>query len=1454
MKTLLLFFAIATPALAQTSPEVTQSEAAALRECGSDPAKDPIIYVEAGPRRSFREWIADAGRDGKTQVATCLADKLLSLVEAEGDGQLARLTLLSLMHENLREAGNLEYANRFLAEYFEFVDTSNDYNRLSVAHAEILTELGKTDAARARLEPLMQLRFPGVSEKRLFLALARLAAAEGNDAVAAREYTRVFELEKESVSGSAGYLLIGWLDLADTIARHGDEQYALSAYKWIATVSSFMGPGGNENREDRPNFAGRLAMDRMAKIYAKRGDRERARYFAIPALIDAAYNPKEPRKVQKARELAYEMEQLGADLFSPDAIEYKWAWQLRLAFFVYDGGFQPPATWLKCGAYPLGDPEPEPEAQAASSGRINPTVPQPAYQYSVRAPAAPLPPPYQTPLDEQIDTNRLPFNDDIIPQNDRDGRLLLPYREILAYSNVCLSEGLEAIAYTILDDHVSAMSQAGYGGLMFKEMADLRATLATQSDDFEFAEREYLAVIDDLLSRPEGFEFKDLHSPFFSLVSVYERYGRWDRAEALALRMMNIPIGGTGNTQRVGLRGLEMWFAPNFHMLLIDIYLKQGKADQARGIIAANYPDERPIDLSALSDEAFAQLEGFETEKSYKTWLSGQAFLAETDYVGGNLVGAIRRAQAALNYSEFQGNHISTRSDPHFYLMPWEEEADVRETLGRLYLADRRYDDAVDLARQSAIRRIFRQIERENAEEAGEVYRSLGYFAEALAGSGDYGAAGVVVRFADAIFDVRDTQRGAARKRGESELAAAGTAFLRMITQTVPTPEKYESGNYTHNMLRTIDTNPGFMDRFGPVYASFLVSEEGRITNLNRLSRETTTSLTGVRMQLAENGQIGLEEGLSAGENLLSRLEAQWSLSQSTSFDTQWQLRNLINAPQHYLRQASLRWKAEAEGGEKADREEVFRLLQRGSYNVVDLTLNSAIAHGLFREKSPELIELLDRRNEQLMTYQLVISAMSQNEFAALEAQVSLTPLLEELEAIDAQIAKDHSDYLEFMKADPMSIAEAQALLKPSEALLMLIPTSGGTHGFVITPNSTTWKLLEIDKDGVTRGVRRLLWFAGGEIEPTGEGYDEWIEGTDGGLSGYDRDAAFALYSKLIAPLMGELQGSEQVFLAPSGALATLPFGMLVREEPQGRDDNPDDLRATAWLAEAFPMVQVPSFNSFASLRRYVSDDTQAVDVFRGFGAPILSDVESDRSDRGRKRGGQTLSANLFQREFGSLADVEALRAMSSLKNTETELREMARALGADEDRTLLLAGDLTEETIRAMDLSDTRILAFATHALVADDSSGFTEPGLVLTPPETASPANDGYLSASEIAALDLNALWVVLSACNTAAGDPSTGAPGLSGLVRAFFHAGARNLLASHWVVDDEIASKLTVRIVEIGRDNPSLSRAAAFQQAMREIRENPKHDGVNRFGFEESWAHPSQWAPFSLIGAGG
>ncbi len=105
----------------------------------------------------------------------------------------------------------------------------------------------------------------------------------------------------------------------------------------------------------------------------------------------------------------------------------------------------------------------------------------------------------------------------------------------------------------------------------------------------------------------------------------------------------------------------------------------------------------------------------------------------------------------------------------------------------------------------------------------------------------------------------------------------------------------------------------------------------------------------------------------------------------------------------------------------------------------------------------------------------------------------------------------------------------------------------------------------------------------------------------------------------------------------------------------------------------------------------------------------------------------------------------------------------------------------------------------------------------------------------------MKLSADWVVLSACNTIAGD-RPGAEALSGLARAFFYAGARALLVTHWAVDSAAATRLSVSTFDRLKLEPKLGRAEALRQAMLAYladTSSPRN------------AYPAIWGPFALIG---
>ncbi len=76
---------------------------------------------------------------------------------------------------------------------------------------------------------------------------------------------------------------------------------------------------------------------------------------------------------------------------------------------------------------------------------------------------------------------------------------------------------------------------------------------------------------------------------------------------------------------------------------------------------------------------------------------------------------------------------------------------------------------------------------------------------------------------------------------------------------------------------------------------------------------------------------------------------------------------------------------------------------------------------------------------------------------------------------------------------------------------------------------------------------------------------------------------------------------------------------------------------------------------------------------------------------------------------------------------------------------------------------------------------------------------------------------------ACNAAAGD-APGAEGLSGLAKAFFYAGARALLVSHWSVQSDAAVKLTTHMLAEAADHPESGRAEALRRSMLALMNDP------------------------------
>jgi CHAT domain-containing protein len=163
--------------------------------------------------------------------------------------------------------------------------------------------------------------------------------------------------------------------------------------------------------------------------------------------------------------------------------------------------------------------------------------------------------------------------------------------------------------------------------------------------------------------------------------------------------------------------------------------------------------------------------------------------------------------------------------------------------------------------------------------------------------------------------------------------------------------------------------------------------------------------------------------------------------------------------------------------------------------------------------------------------------------------------------------------------------------------------------------------------------------------------------------------------------------------------------------------------------------------------------------------------------------------------------------------------------MGTAASRELVLSGALHRY----------RILHFATHGLL--DPVLPERSGVVLSLFDDHGKRRDGFLSAPDVAALDLPAELAVLSACQTALGREMRG-EGLVGLTQAFFRAGVRGVVVGYWSVDDRATSVLMAHfyrnlLVE------GMSPAAALRSAQLAIRS------------EDRWHLPYFWAGFSFHG---
>jgi CHAT domain-containing protein len=489
---------------------------------------------------------------------------------------------------------------------------------------------------------------------------------------------------------------------------------------------------------------------------------------------------------------------------------------------------------------------------------------------------------------------------------------------------------------------------------------------------------------------------------------------------------------------------------------------------------------------------------------------------------------------------------------------------------------------------------------------------------------------------------------------------------------------------------------------------------------------------------------------------------------------------------------------------------------------------------------------------------------------------------------IDRVLRLRSPNYAALALPEPLAIEEVQGSLGTDDVLILYMTTMPRAHIaeetfiWVVTKHDSRWVRSNLGANALTQMVQALR---------CGLDEEDWSTPTRAGECGrrlgmtdlpesseplpFDLAKAHELYQALLSEAEDLIRG-KHLLIVPSGPLTSFPFHVLVTEPvAEARPRTFEGYRNVAWLGRKHAISVLPAVSSLKALRDNASRNMQAEQDYVGYGDPVLQGdglscraikvpdlcpspkmvvpVVGDRATVRGRGARRSVGVGALAARGGNISEtIQQVRMLCPLPDTAYEIRCISRSFPGTRSRIRLDQG-ATEADIKAMNKEGTlaryRVVHFATHGLLASDvermARGRAEPALVMTPPsDTPQDADDdGLLTASEVTELKLNADWVVLSACNTAASDGS-GAEALSGLARAFIYAGARALLVSHWPVYSDAAVRLTTNAFSrLDRDR-GVGRAEAMRQSIVELIDDTS---------QPDNTHPAVWAPFVVVGEG-
>lgn len=456
----------------------------------------------------------------------------------------------------------------------------------------------------------------------------------------------------------------------------------------------------------------------------------------------------------------------------------------------------------------------------------------------------------------------------------------------------------------------------------------------------------------------------------------------------------------------------------------------------------------------------------------------------------------------------------------------------------------------------------------------------------------------------------------------------------------------------------------------------------------------------------------------------------------------------------------------------------------------------------------PKLIEQAQNAQEKLnLQYRRRPAALAQNAKSETLAKIvgEINSLTTELEDLQIKIRRNNPRYADLTQGATLDAKAIQNLLDDETVLLEYKLGDRRSYLWLVSKNALKIYLLP-KRD---------------EVEKTAREFYDAIVSRDKTKENRAAELSAKLGQLLLAPVAADIENKRLAIVA-DGFLQLIPFAALRVQNSK--------LKAQSFLVETNEIVVLPSASVLAELRQNENQTKPTTKTLAIFADPIFE------SDDTRLPGVAKTSVPKEKPAEVSkvLRDFNFGETLPRLLFSRIEAKNIS-AFTEPNKTDLNMDFDASRENATSADLSDYRILHFATHGLL--DTVHPEASGLVLSLYDENGKPRDGFLSLNQIYNLDLNSDLVVLSACQTALGKDVKG-EGLIGLTRGFMYAGAKRVAASLWKVDDAASAEFMRRFYQ-NLLQKKLSPVAALKQTKMEMRQIPR------------FRSPYYWAGFTLQG---